>query len=120
MSPLTISNNSKNTSSTPKSNFNESTTTVEYDTFTSKVSNNSDISSFNPKTKLNKCTASQECDKTSSTPKSKSDENTTSDIIESPKDDAYEHMKTHLFIFRMNKVPFGIYVLDKIHYYPFV
>ena len=116
----TISNNSKNTSSTPNSNINESTGTVECNNFTSKVSNNSDISSFITKTKSNKCTASQECDKTSSTPKSESDEKTIPDIIESPKDDAYEYMKTICLTFLLNNISFGRDVLDKIQYFPFV
>ena len=63
---------------------------------------------------------SQECDKPSSTPKSKLDEYSSSDFIESPKDDAYEHMKTHLFTFLKNKFPFVREVFNKIHYYPFV
>ena len=115
-----VSNNSKNTSYTPKSNTNESTATLEYDKFASKVSNNCDISSSNTKSKSNNCTVSQECDKFSSTPKLKSDEYTSSDFLESPKDEAYEYMKTHFFTFLKNKIPFGRDVLDKIHYYPFV
>ena len=117
----TISNNSKNTSSTPQSNINESTATAECNKFTSKVSNNSDISSFITKTKSNKCTASHECDRTSSTPKSKSVEKIISDIIESPKDDAYKHMKTNSFTFLINKIPFERDILDKIqHFFPFI
>ena len=116
----TISNNSKNTSPTPQSNINESTATAECNKFTSKVSNNSDISSFITKTKSNKCTASQECDKTSSTPKSESDEKTIPDIIESPKDEAYERMKFNFFTFLRENIPFGGDVFDKIQYYLFV
>ena len=52
--------------------------------------------------------------------KSKSDEYTSSDFIESPKDDAHEYMKTHLFTFLKNKTSFGRDGLDKIYYYPFV
>ena len=110
----------KNTFSTPKSNINENIATVECNEFTSKVSNNSDISSFITKTKSNKCTTSQECNNTSTTPKSKSDEKTIIDIIESPKDDAYEHTKTNLFTFLINKIQFVRDVLDKKQYFNFV
>ena len=70
--------------------------------------------------KSNKCTASHQCDKTSTTPKSKSDEKKVSDSIESHKDEAYEHMKSNLFIFLREKIPFGRDDLDEIQYYPFV
>ena len=63
---------------------------------------------------------SQECDKSSSTPKSKSDEYTSSDLLESPKDDTYNHMKTPFFTFIIHKIPSGRDVPHKIHYYPFV
>ena len=42
------------------------------------------------------------------------------DIIESPKDDAYEYMKTIVLTFLLNNIPFGRDVLDKIQYFPFV
>ena len=42
------------------------------------------------------------------------------DIIESPKDDAYEYMKTIFLTFLLNNIPFGRDVLDKIQYFPFV
>ena len=32
----------------------------------------------------------------------------------------YKYIKTHLFTFLINKIPFGRDILDKIHYYPFV
>ena len=63
---------------------------------------------------------SRECDKSSFIPKSKWDEYTSSDFLVSPKDDACEHMKTHLFTFIINKISFGRDILDKIRYYPFV
>ena len=63
---------------------------------------------------------SLEFDKYSSTSKSKSDEYTSSSLLESPKDEAYEHMKTHFFTLNINKIPFGRDDLDKIYYYPFV
>ena len=104
---MTISNNSETTTSTTKSNTNESTVTVEYNKLTLTVSHN------NTKTKSNKCTVSHQCDKTSTTPKSKNN-------IESPKDEAYEHMKSNLFTLLREEIQFGRYALDKIQYYPFL
>ena len=36
------------------------------------------------------------------------------------KDNAYEHIKSNLFIFLKTKIPFGRYDLDEIQYGPFV
>ena len=62
---------------------------------------------------------SLECDKSYSTPTSQSFEYTSSSLLGSPKDDVYEHMKTRFYTFIVNKIPFGRYDFDKIHYYPF-
>ena len=43
-----------------------------------------------------------------------------SDNIESPKDEAYEHMKSNLFTFLREKIPFERGFFYKIQYYPFV
>ena len=40
--------------------------------------------------------------------------------MEPPKDDAYEHVKSNLFIFLRERIPFGRDVLDEIQYYSFV
>ena len=40
--------------------------------------------------------------------------------MEPPKDNAYEHMKSNLFIFLKAKIPFGRYDLDEIQYHSFV
>ena len=45
---------------------------------------------------------------------------TVSENIESPKDEAYEHMKSNLFTFLRKKIPFGRDNLDEIQYFPFV
>ena len=67
--------------------------------------------------KSNKCTASHQCDKTSTT---QSDEKKVSDNIESPRDEAYEHMKSNLFTFLREKNLFGRDNLDEIQYFSFV
>ena len=43
-----------------------------------------------------------------------------SDNIESHKGEAYEHVKSNVFTFLREKIPFGRDVLDEIQYYPFV
>ena len=60
-----ISNNSKNSTSTPKVKSNECTASMECDKSPSKDSNNSKKSSSTTNSKSNKCTASLECDKSS-------------------------------------------------------
>ena len=40
--------------------------------------------------------------------------------MEPPKDDAYEYMKSNLFTFLRERIPFGRDVLDEIQYYSFV
>ena len=41
-------------------------------------------------------------------------------MLGSPKDETYEHMKTHFYTFIINKIPFGRDALDKMYYYPLV
>ena len=67
--------------------------------------------------KSNKSTASYQFDKTYTT---QSDEKKVLNNIESPKDDAYAHMKSNFFTFLRETNPVGRYDLDERQYDPFV